>query len=159
MKTYCQALLKGSEFSSSYSDSSYEDVLSFLIPVSEFYPNIKDWFLSKVVPGITYGTRHIEKICIDGKIVALGIAKKSDEKKICTIRVLPEYANQGFGTQIMEDLMEWLETDKPLITVAEEKVSEFESLFNKYNFSLSYTNNGLYRSEKIEYIFNYPKSF
>jgi GNAT superfamily N-acetyltransferase len=159
MKLSCQISFKGNELYSNYTDSSYEDVVEFLLPVSEMYPDIQNWFLKKVIPGIYCGTRHIERIYLNNQLVALGIAKKSDEKKICTIRVRPGYENQGFGTQIIDSLIKWLGTDKPLITVAEEKISDFENIFKRYNFSLSYTHNSLYRREKIEYIFNHPKSF
>lgn len=130
-------------------------VLSFLQPLSQSYPGFENWFSSKVVPGVYAGTRHIVTVERDGMIAAIGIGKRDkDESKICTIRVSPSYENKGLGLRVFDDLLEWLETDRPVATVSEEKMPAFQRIFDRYGFKLTGSVNGLYRASKTEYIFN-----
>lgn len=130
------------------------EVFEFLHPLSDAYPNIGQWYMGKVVPG--WGvTRHVTIIRRHGDIAALGIAKdEHGEKKICTVRVAPVYEGRGMGIRVMDQLMEWLNTDAPLATVSEEKMPDFDKIFTKYGFQLTSVVNGLYRPNSIEYMFN-----
>jgi GNAT superfamily N-acetyltransferase len=134
-----------------------DEILEFLLPISSCYPQIDKWFIQKVIPGISLGTRYVLCIRRKGQIVALGIAKKDKyEKKICTLRVVSEYTRQGIGTYLFNHLLHWLESTSPIITVNEERLSEFQSLFAKYSFVLTSIRNNLYIPGHAEYIFNEP---
>jgi hypothetical protein len=133
------------------------EALSFLLPISQQYPGIEKWFLSKVVPGLDEGTRRLVRLERHGQLVALGIGKNElDEKKICTVRVAPEYAGRGLGIRIFDSLMGWMGTDQPHATVSEEKLPEFEEIFSHYGFRLTSTVRGKYYPDKVEYFFNEP---
>lgn len=134
------------------------EVLDFLLPLSDAYPGIDRWFLDKVAP-MKDVTRHIVTIERHGQIVALGIAKnEGGEKKLCTIRVARAYEGRGMGIRVMDSLMHWLDTDRPLATVSEEKMPAFERIFARNGFALTSVTNGLYRPGKLEFVFNEPAS-
>ena len=121
------------------------EALAFLIPLSEDYPGIETWYLTKVVPGLHAGTRHLLRIEREGRLVGLGIAKREeDERKICTVRVAHEYANRGLGPRIFDGLLKWLDEDQPHLTVSESKLPLFERIFDYYGFQLSSRRHGQY---------------
>lgn len=130
----------------------------FLLPLSPHYPEVGRWFDSKVFPGIG-STRHLVFIERCGQIAAVGIAKNErGERKLCTIRVLPEYEGKGLGLRVMDKLLRWLDVDHPLATVSEEKMPQFQRIFDRYGFTLTSVENGTYRYGKFEYFFNEPNS-
>ena len=136
------------------------DALEFLLPISDSYPNIQNWFEKQVVPGLSVGSRMLFIHRKEGKVVALGIAKKtSKEKKVCTVRVASEYVGKGLGIKIFKEAMIWLETDKPHLTVSEDKLAEFERIFEFFGYKLTSTVSGLYKPNKVEYLFNETQSF
>ena len=140
--------------------SDVTEAFEFLLPISESYPNFHLWFEKRVVSGLASGTRKLFIHRRDGKIVALGIAKKTAmEKKVCTVRVAPEFKGSGLGIKIFKEAMLWLETNKPHLTVSEEKYPEFERIFKFFGFKLTSTINGLYQQGKVEYLFNEKQSF
>ncbi|MBB1397141.1 GNAT family N-acetyltransferase [Pseudoalteromonas sp. SG44-8] len=135
------------------------DALEFLLPISNSYPDLQSWYEDRVVPGLTSGTRKLFIHRREGKVVAVGIAKKTrDEKKVCTVRVAPEYSGRGLGVKIFIEAMSWLETDKPHLTVSECKFAEFERIFKFFGYRMTSTVNGLYVPNKVEYLFNETKS-
>lgn len=131
------------------------EVMNFLLPMSVDYPNIERWYLHKVVPGIRAGTRHFVKVERHGQLVGLGIAKnEADEKKICTLRVAPEYVGRGMGFRIMDDLLRWLDEDQPHATVGAHKLPLFQRMFDHYGFDVTSKRVGLYLPSKVEVGFN-----
>lgn len=135
------------------------EALRFIMPLSPEYPGIAAWFPDKVVAGLRDDTRKLVSRERHGRLVALGIGKMMhDEKKICTVRVAPEYVGRGLGLRIFDGLMSWMGTSTPHATVSEEKLPEFERIFARYGFTLTSTHNGLYRPGKVEYLFNEPAS-
>jgi hypothetical protein len=87
------------------------------------------------------------------KIVGLSLIKY-EEKKLCTLKVFEEYQNKGYGLKLFEKSFEALGTDKPFLTVSEEKYIEFKRVFKYYDFNLTDIKQGLYRNNKLEYFFN-----
>jgi GNAT superfamily N-acetyltransferase len=135
------------------------EVLSFLLPLSTEYPGIQDWYINKVLTGERDGTRRIVRIYRDNKLVALGIGKREkSEKKICTVRVLPEYSRQGIGSEIFHQLIEWIGESRPLITVSGSKASLFEPIFQKFGFQLTSVRRGLYAENSFELFYNEPRA-
>ena len=57
----------------------------------------------------------------------------------------------------MQESLEWLDCDKPLITVNEENATEFEHFLKKFNFQKTHESLSLYRPGKKEIIYNHPK--
>lgn len=148
-----------SNIEKSYLDKDEAESLDFLSCLSGGYPGIDGWFINKVVPGLSNGTRKLFIYRRDEKVVALCIAKKSEtELKVCTVRVIPEYAGKGLGIKLFKDAMNWLETDKPHLTVSEERLSDFTRIFEYFGYKLTSTHNGLYLPGKVEYFYNEPLS-
>lgn len=131
--------------------------IKFLQLMSADYPDITNWYLNKVMPGLCSGTRKIVQVRQNDELVAIGIGKKiSSEAKICTVRVSPEYVGRGFGRKIFDNLIEWLGVAHPFITVGESKLPCFEKIFTNYGFKLTSARNGLYVPNRVELFFNEP---
>jgi GNAT superfamily N-acetyltransferase len=132
-----------------------EDVFGLLDQLSAFYPKFSSWYQDKVVPGILAGTRRILVRRIDGNLAAIAIVKLTDEeKKLCCLRVLPNYQGTGVGIKLFEDAFAALETDRPLLSVAEEQIPRFKRVFDHFGFELSERYRDIYRPNKDEYSFN-----
>ena len=67
---------------------------------------------------------------------------------------MENFQNKGIGLKLFETVFKCLDTDKPFLTVSEEKFTEFERIFKYYNFELTSVKSNLYRNGKIEYFFN-----
>jgi hypothetical protein len=131
------------------------EALTFLLPLSDDYPGIDQWYLTKVVPGLRQETRHLLRIERNGKLVGLGIAKNEpDERKICTVRVAPDWASRGIGVRIFDGLLKWLDDDRPHLTVSERKLPLFSRLFDYYGFNLSSSKRGVYLPTACEFGYN-----
>lgn len=131
------------------------EALAFLLPLSEDYPGIATWYRDKVVPGLRDGTRHLLRIERNGVLAGLGIAKNEDlERKICTVRVAPAFANRGIGVRIFDGLLKWLDDDQPHLTVTERKLPLFERIFDYYGFQLNSVRAGHYLPNTVELGYN-----
>lgn len=124
------------------------------------YSSIDAWF-NKVINEINNHPENREMfICLsnDGgfpSILGLIILKKTHcEKKICTLKVDEGYQKKGIGSELILKAFDFLETDKPLITVPEEYEKAFSRILNKFGFEKTDGIQGLYRENKIEYIYN-----
>mgnify|MGYP000523484082 CR=1 FL=1 len=160
MITICN-LSNSSKDSFIKSDLSFDAhlVFYFLKSVEEDYPDIKEWFYSRVLSGLELQERHLAYYMIQSEIVGLGIAKNDGlEKKICTLKVHKDYQCKGIGRLILTDMINWLADPKPLITVNENKYPEFEKLFSSYNFKKTKIVEGLYKPGIHELIFNSVES-
>ena len=97
-------------------------------------------------------------LAIDGDffhILGVAIIKNtSQEKKICTLRVLREYQGQGIGSILLGRAIKELQDPRPLITVSELQIDIFKPFLEKYGFSLKDKVKSLYRVGKYEYFFN-----
>lgn len=133
----------------------HKEILEYLSTLAIYYPSIENWYLQKVLPGIQIGKRCVIPIKDEQKIIAIGIGKSDGkEKKICTLSVSEGFRGYGIGTNLLEQLIEWLGTPTPIISVSEEKNEDFTALFSKYGFTLTSIRNGLYRDGKLEYLYN-----
>lgn len=131
------------------------EALCFLLPLSADYPEIRHWYLSKVVPDLRVGQRILLPVRRSGVLVGLGIAKNDGvERKICTVRVLPTYENKGIGVRIFDKLLHWVGTDRPNLTVSQGNLPKFRRLFDYYGFSETSAIEGLYQPKSWEFGFN-----
>src|SRR5271155_2997607 len=72
------------------------EALSFLLPLSDDYPDVERWFYTKVVPGLRAGSRTLLRVERRSQLVGLGIGKNEPgERKICTVRVAPSHLGHG----------------------------------------------------------------
>lgn len=139
--------------SSTYS-SYYYDIYKQLESANIFYPQFNKWYFQKVVPDDIFGRRSIITEMRDGEIAGVAIIKLSEEFKLSTLKVSDNYVNSGIGLKLFEKSFTLLDTDKPFLTVSEDKLVEFKKLFKYYNFKLTSVHPNLYRNNKKEYFFN-----
>lgn len=130
-------------------------VLVLSMQVKKEYPEYKSWFLTTQVPGIYDGTRNIIIAHIKDKIVGfVSLKKTSAEKKICTFYVEKTFRRNKIGAILAEKAIEYLETEKPLITIPSSKLNEFTKIGEKYNWRISDIKENLYRLNDPEIIVN-----
>lgn len=123
--------------------------------VSDFYPNFSEWVSKKVVPGIINGDREIIIALEAGVIIGYAVIKNTQkEKKICTLYVEPKARNKSVGTALLNIAKARLKENHPLITVSEDRISYFESLFEKNDFIKLRDVDDLYIKGKKEFIYN-----
>jgi len=90
-----------------------------------------------------------------GTLVGCSLLKKdTDEKKICCLFVNNNYRKQGIASHLIRDSFEILDTDKPLMTVAENNLSQLEPLIKKFGFELTSVKESVYKQGVKEYYYN-----
>lgn len=118
------------------------------------YPGFRSWFFELVVPGLADGSRRIfERVGPHG-LEGLVIAKRKAERKLCTIWTADHARGRGIAAELILEASEWLGTEKPLLTVPEERLSEFRSLLNRLDYCEVEALQGWYRPGKTEHVFN-----
>ena len=128
---------------------------SALVHLEQMYPGFEDWYWGKVVPGLSNGTRQLFIEERGSRIIAAVIAKaEGAERKLCTVWVHPAYTGQKIGVRLMDEAKSWLGTNKPMISVPEERVEEFRSIFIRWGFELTQVLDSYYRPGRKELVFN-----
>ncbi|RUX42502.1 hypothetical protein EOA33_31745 [Mesorhizobium sp. M4A.F.Ca.ET.050.02.1.1] len=123
--------------------------------VHQFYPNFRSWFFGKVLPGLDTGERKIITSYVEGTPAGVAICKRAEtERKLCTLWVAPALRERGVAKSLASYAFDWLESDRPLFTVPEERIGEFAGLLRIWSFSAPRVYPALYRSDRAEYIFN-----
>ena len=130
-------------------------VYRFLIDLRGEYPNFSYWYWVKVALGLFMGSRDILYCVKNDEIAAVAIIKyEPDEKKICTLRVREDSRREGLGSLLLTASCEKLETNKPLITVSESKLCEFEKFLKINSFVFVEACSDYYLTGTKEYCFN-----
>lgn len=136
--------------------------------ISKDYPEHCAHFYGKYVPGLFSGSREIIACRIDGKIVAVAFLKKAleptalgpnghseMERKISTLFVDPKYRKNGIACELLQRSFDWLETTKPLATIAEYKLDQFAGIIKKYGWvETQILQDGYYAKNSKEHVFN-----
>ena len=122
------------------------ELFSHISTLEQEYPHFKEWYYNTVLPETRAGLRKIIVASIENSIAGVLILKNCKEKKICTLRVAPDYRHNGLGHLFMDVAIHELETAYPLITVSDNHINEFEKLLNDYNFKLT----GMYYEKYID---------
>ena len=131
----------------------------FLLPLSGDYPDLEQWFRTKVVPGLRAGTRKLIRVERDDTLVGVGIAKRDDfEQKICTVRIAISHFGRGLGIKMFDSLLRWLDTDKPHLTISEKKLYAFQRIFEHYKFEATSAQIGRYVPHVTEFSYNETKA-
>lgn len=131
------------------------DIFQNISHLQQSYPDFKNWYFNKVVNGVIDGSRSFVIELRDGKMAGVAILKDADgEKKICTISVANEFKSKGLGFRLFEKSMRLLDTDKPLASVSESRLPEFEKIFQYLGYEYSAEYHGLYLPQKSEFSFN-----
>jgi len=120
------------------------------------YPKHFSWYWEKTVPAIFKNTREVIACVVDDKIVGVAFLKKeNNEKKICTFLVIEGYRGLGIATKLMEESFKFLETTKPLISLADYKLELFENIIKKYDWKQTQVLPiGYYNNSFAELVYN-----
>jgi hypothetical protein len=118
------------------------------------YPDFRGWYFGKVIPGIIRGERCVLTSTHKGRLAGLAIAKRGDEKKLCTLWVDSDVRRLGVASKLADRAFDWMGTDQPLFTVPEEHLQKFSSLLSRWEFTQTAKILGYYRALKVEYVFN-----
>lgn len=123
-----------------------------LFDLDKEYPNFKDWFFNNALKD---KNKYI--ILSYNKEINTGIMVLKDsekEKKICTLRIYPEYQKMTVGSKLLEYSFDLLKTKKPLITVSDIRLPEYRRILEKYEFELKGIYYDYYIQGHKEYSFN-----
>lgn len=130
-------------------------VLLLSMLVKDDYPDNKSWFLNTQVPGLYDHTRNIIIAYWNNKIVGfVSLKKTKEEKKICTFYVEKSFRRNKIGTILVEKAIEYLEEERPLITIPMDKLNEFIKIGNRFNWQITDIKKNLYRTSTPEVIVN-----
>jgi GNAT superfamily N-acetyltransferase len=131
--------------------------LNLLRSIENYYPGFEYWYINKAMPGFMVGEDVLLFAKDNNETVGVALGKKSeDEIKLRCVRVLPEYQKRGTGIRLIENMLRELDCDRPRCTVSEELIHDFARPFvNHFDFDLTRVEKGLYRTGKLEYVFNH----
>lgn len=139
-------------------DFKIDSIFSELSFLRTEYPNFYTWYYGKVLSGLSDNSREIFLASTPfsfGKVNGVLILKDTEcEKKICTLYVDKESRMNGIGQKFMEVAFNELNTDKPLITVSDSRLKDFDKLLNKFKFESVDALPDYYADNHTEYTFN-----
>lgn len=120
------------------------------------YPKHFEWYWTKEIPRVLDGTGEVIFCKIGHEISGVAFLKKdSTESKICTFYVAEKYRGNHIASKMLEVAFRYLGTTKPLISIADYKISMFEPIIKKYNWKLTQTMpKGYYNNSSCEYVYN-----
>lgn len=124
------------------------------------YPFFLKW-LHKVFYELQKSDSRIILVCCDDSnifdVMGVAILKNTiEERKICTLRIIPKYRRQGIGTYLLRKSTEVLNDPYPLITVSGIHMDSFGPFLKKNGFVLKDKIKSLYRRGCYEYFYNIP---
>lgn len=133
-------------------------IFSFLWTLSFEYPRFSEWYEKLfAADGQLQPERQIYVCTYAKDVCGVIILKKDDlERKVCTLRVSPKYQRNGIGRQLLTKGIEWLEDDKPLITVRGSRKHQFNNLFSYFGFKEEQCCQRYYSFFSNEYAYNCP---
>lgn len=76
----------------------------YLRKFTSFYPDILEWFWTKVKPGLLDGTRFLGLVCDDNKLpngIVIAKIEKYRSIKLCTMHVDRDFRGQGIGSYLL----------------------------------------------------------
>lgn len=142
-----------------YDINEFKNVAEKVYEITDFinvdYPKHKEWYWNKQVPGVLSEERDILFIRIDGNVVGVSFLKNTKaEKKICTLYVKEECRGMKMGTNLIEESIQMLGTEKPVITIADYKLDMFTTVIEKYGWELTEVVEGYYNETSKELVYN-----
>lgn len=140
-------------------------IYKLLMDLESTYPDFYNWYNKKVINDLKMHRNNrnilfaVSMINDNGKIkkrlTGIAIIKRNhQERKICTFRVFPEYQKQGVGTALLKLCFNYLETERPLISISEKSIGRFSAFIDKYNWTLCQILPGYYKKGITEFVFN-----
>ncbi|WP_247317507.1 GNAT family N-acetyltransferase [Ralstonia pseudosolanacearum] len=116
------------------------------------YPQFENWFATKVIPGILEGERTLLLERRGSVTAGLLILKHTAiEKKLCTLRIRPDFESMGLGVRLFQTAFHLLQTEQPLLSVSALAAPKFERLFKYFGFAQEAVYQGRYLPNVDEY--------
>lgn len=129
----------------------------FITSLDPFYPDINTWYHYQVVNQLDDSRSILIHAYDNDNLVGVAIAKKGTHGKLRCVRVTKDLENTGLGIRLINHTLDLIEDRHPLITVSEELFHQYSRAFHHYyNFKIEQVKKGLYRNNKLEYIYNHP---
>lgn len=134
----------------------YNYIYLFLMEANMQYPAFSAWYDNLFTDGLHLKPEREIVICEkEYKIAGVAILKQTkEEAKICTMYVAKQYRHNGIGRRLMELSLEWLKSQKPVITLDGSKEPEFAGILSHFGFALQKRSCGLYHPGKVELIYS-----
>lgn len=130
-------------------------VKACLTGLSRCYPEFDKWYAHKVLPGLESGERAIIVRKVEDEIAGVAIVKRTEsETKLCCLRIAARFQGVGIGIRLFKDAFDILETERPLLSIADSRRQCFERPFEYFGFSLWAVYPKLYRPKSVELSFN-----
>ena len=108
-----------------------------------------------MLPELSLGKRTVVLEERDDKSAGLLILKHTaEERKLCTLRVRPEFENRGLGLRLFDKAFEILDTSRPLLSVSDQNLPKFSKIFDYFGFICEASYRDLYVPESQELAFN-----
>ena len=121
-----------------------KEIVELTRPEEKFFPGLKDG--SRIIIAAKDETGRLA-----GTIL---LKKTAEEKKICCLFVRQDCRGRGIAGKLMQESLEVLQTDKPLLSIAEKNYPQMQKLLSLHHFKFSYRKNGAYTTNGTEYYFN-----
>ena len=147
---------KYSAFSFWEKKTYYNQIYVFLKWLNLEYPGFNTWYDNLFTENKELKSGREIIICEkEYSIAGIAILKSTEEEqKICTLRVAKRYQRQKIGKRLMELSFEWLQNDKPLLTMHSTKQHQFRHLMQYYGFELEQKNRNYYNIFSTELVYN-----
>jgi hypothetical protein len=137
-------------------NTKFQNYKSFLYyPIKEYlekyfidhYPNVINWYFSKVIPEIKHNKRKIF-VLIDDNYNIKGIAIIKTSGKICSFHV----SESGYGHNLMRLCLNKFVTQDVIITISEKRLIEIADFLYRFGFKIIDIKNDLYIHGVKEFI-------
>lgn len=136
-------------------DCPMGEIWSSLTHLEATYPGFGQWLGGTVEPGLLLGSRRVfvrrSGSVLDGVVIA---KREPAERKLCTIWTAPHARSSGVASGLVEEAIDWLEDPAPLLTMPEERMTEFRGLIAAFGFEPTEVLRSYYREGKSEFVFN-----
>lgn len=132
------------------------NVFNFLHSLNYEYPSFDKWYRSLFNNDYSIKNDREIILCKYGEsIVGITILKKTEyEDKICTLRVGEGFQKNGVGRKLLELGINYMENDKPIISLDKRREHEFEKLLKHYGFKLEQEKPRYYKLFSTELVYN-----
>jgi len=133
------------------------DINRFISNSVDFYGDIFSWVNDKYLTPSEINEYERSIYCVKHKseIAALLLLKDTaSEKKICHLNVAKPFRNSTIGRDLFLVSHDKLNDEKPLITLDQTKLPQFEKLFNEMGYDIVETLDNKYWIGNKELVFN-----
>lgn len=129
------------------SQKEYNDLKSLIEQCDDLYPGIENWYKKKVISGLKEHERNAYIIYENDVPVGASIIKYGNDAKICSLRLLPEAENKGYGKIFFALIARDLRNKSDIIhfTIPENIWRDKQYFFESYGFNEIGPSNDQYR--------------